>query len=198
MNDLRSNLRNDFQDEEFRNVYADDSLNTYIATQIKVLREQQELTQTQLAEKTGMAQPRIAVLEDVNYSSWSINTLRRLARAFGLRLSVSFETFSSLIPELETFGKPALERTRFEDDPFFQEDTATACAPVLIGAEVFLDHMQGIASSQANSNKLRILEFASFENDLTGASGINRVVRGLEPESISALGASSNAMGGVA
>src|ERR1035437_1206065 len=100
MNDLRSNLRKEFLDEEFRNVYADESLNTHIATQIKVLREQQEMTQSELAGKTGMAQPRIAVLEDVNYSSWSIKTLSRLARAFGLRLSVSFETFSGLIPEL--------------------------------------------------------------------------------------------------
>jgi predicted XRE-type DNA-binding protein len=73
MSDLRSNLQQDFHDKDFRHVYADESLNTYIATQIKVLREQQELTQKDLAILTGMAQPRIAVLEDVNYSSWSIN-----------------------------------------------------------------------------------------------------------------------------
>jgi transcriptional regulator with XRE-family HTH domain len=147
MNDLRSNLREEFLDEEFRNVYADDSLNTYIATQIKVLREQQEMTQSGLAEKTGMAQPRIAVLEDVNYSSWSINTLRRLARAFGLRLSVSFETFSSLIPELETFGRPALERTKFEDDAFFHEVPVVAAESNLVTGEVFQIQKQRMAAA---------------------------------------------------
>jgi transcriptional regulator with XRE-family HTH domain len=147
MNDLRSNLRKEFLDEEFRNVYADDSLNTHIATQIKALREQQEMTQSALAEKTGMAQPRIAVLEDINYSSWSINTLRRLARAFGLRLSVSFETFSSLIPELETFGRPALERTKFDDDAFFQENPATVNQPIIFAAEVFQEHKQRLATT---------------------------------------------------
>ena len=112
MSDLRSNLREEFHDKDFRHVYADESLNTYIATQIKVLREQQNLTQRELAALTRMAQPRIAVLEDINYSSWSINTLRRMARAFDLRLSVKFETFSSLIPELETFGRNRARKTK--------------------------------------------------------------------------------------
>src|ERR1035437_2972865 len=175
MNDLRSNLRKDFHDEEFRNVYADESLDTYIATQIKVLREQQNLTQSELAHRTGMAQPRIAVLEDVNYSLWSINTLRRLARAFGLRLSVRFETFSSLIPELETFGRPSLQRTKFQDDPFFHKESsntfaytdANSQAGSLTTAETFETYRQRLASSivamnpTANKNPQNSREIAS-------------------------------------
>jgi len=121
MSELRSNLKQEFQDKEYRQAYADESLNTYIATQIKVLREQRNLTQRRLAEMTGMAQPRIAVLEDVNYSSWSVNTLRRLAGAFDLRLSVRFEAFSSLIPEIESLGRVALERASFADDTWFHK-----------------------------------------------------------------------------
>ena len=121
MNELRGNLREEFHDKEYRHAYADEALNTYIATQIKVLREQRALTQKQLALATGMAQPRIAVLEDINYSAWSINTLRRLAEAFDIRLSVKFETFSSLIPEIETFSKESLERASFEDDAWFHK-----------------------------------------------------------------------------
>jgi transcriptional regulator with XRE-family HTH domain len=157
MSDLRSNLRQDFHDRDFRHVYADESLNTYIATQIKVLREQQELTQKDLATLTGMAQPRIAVLEDMNYSSWSINTLRRLARAFDLRLSVRFEAFSSLIPELETFGRPALERAKFSDDPFFHEAAGATATQLggafgildnVVPADVFMEHMRSSAVRQ--------------------------------------------------
>jgi transcriptional regulator with XRE-family HTH domain len=110
-------------------------LNTYIATQIKVLREQRALTQKQLAHATGMAQPRIAVLEDINYSAWSINTLRRLAEAFDIRLSVKFETFSSLIPEIETFSKESLERASFEDDAWFhKKDVQPAESDILRAA----------------------------------------------------------------
>ncbi|MGB6474869.1 MAG: XRE family transcriptional regulator [Candidatus Sulfotelmatobacter sp.] len=119
MSELRGNLREEFQDKEYRHAYADESLSTFIATQIKVLREQRELTQRELAQLAGMAQPRIAVLEDVNYSSWSINTLRRLAQAFDVRLSVKFENFSSLIPEIETLDRVVLERASFADDIWF-------------------------------------------------------------------------------
>lgn len=86
MSELRDNLKDEFQDHEYRHAYAGESLSAYIATQIKVLREQGKLTQLELAKLAGMAQPRIAVLEDVNYSSWSITTLRRLAQAFDVRL----------------------------------------------------------------------------------------------------------------
>lgn len=135
MSELRGNLREEFHDKEYRHAYADESLNTYIATQIKVLREQQELTQKELADLTGMAQPRIAVLEDINYSSWSINTLRRLALAFDLRLAVRFETFSSLIPEIETFSRESLEREKFEDDTWFhKEDARPAEMPIMKAA----------------------------------------------------------------
>jgi transcriptional regulator with XRE-family HTH domain len=128
MSELRGNLKEEFQDKEYRHAYADESLSTYIATQIKVLREQRELTQRELAERAGMAQPRIAVLEDVNYSSWSITTLRRLAQAFDVRLSVKFENFSSLIPEIETLGRDALERESFADDTWFHKKDAQSMA----------------------------------------------------------------------
>jgi transcriptional regulator with XRE-family HTH domain len=135
MSELRGNLREEFHDKQYRHAYADDSLNTYIATQIKVLREQQRLTQKELADLTGMAQPRIAVLEDINYSSWSINTLRRIAEAFDLRLSVKFETFSSLIPEIETFSRESLERAPFDKDTWFhRKDVQQAETSILKAA----------------------------------------------------------------
>jgi len=135
MSALRSNLRSEFHDKDYRHAYAEEELNTYIATQIKVLREQRDWTQQQLAEYTGMKQPRIAVMEDINYSSWSINTLRRLAQAFDLRLSVKFETFSSLISELETFSKESLEIVSFDDDIWFhKKDVQSANSPIFKAA----------------------------------------------------------------
>lgn len=128
MNALRSNLREEFHDKEYRHAYADDWLNTFIATQIKVLREQRHLTQTDLANESGMKQPRIAVLEDIDYSSWSINTLRRLAVAFDLRLSVKFEDFSSLIFEAEGFSRESLSRASFADDIWFHRKPAQSAA----------------------------------------------------------------------
>jgi transcriptional regulator with XRE-family HTH domain len=140
MNEFRGNLRHEFQDRDYRHAYAEESLNTYIATQIKVLREQRNLTQAELAGLTGMKQPRIAVMEDINYSSWSIKTLRRLAEALDLRLSVKFETFSSLIPEVATFSRESLERLSFENDTWFhRKDVQSEDSPILNQTSSFAD-----------------------------------------------------------
>ena len=119
MSDLIERLRSDFQDEEYRHSYAEECLNTMVATQIKVLREQRDMSQVELAEKTGMKQPRIPLLEDANYSSWTLSTLKRFARAFDLALTVRFDAFSDVVIDFQSMSKERLERPSFKDDPVF-------------------------------------------------------------------------------
>ena len=120
MSELVERLKKELLDEDYRYAYDEEFSNSRIATQIKVLREQQELKQSELAELAGMKQSRISELENVNYNSWSISTLRRLARALGVRLSFAFESWGELLPEANNFGRHALERPRFEKDPVFK------------------------------------------------------------------------------
>lgn len=120
MSELVDKLRAEFQDSEYRHAYAEECLNTMIATQIKVLREQRAMTQSALAEKAGMRQPRLSVMEDANYSSWSISTLSRLAKALDLALSVKFESFSNVVLDFEELSKESLTRSSFKDDPVFR------------------------------------------------------------------------------
>lgn len=119
-------LRKKFSDREIAHAYVDEFLNMSIATQLKVLREQRRLTQKSLAELAGMKQERISVLENVNYSSWSINTLRKLAAAFDVRLRVSFETFGSCLAEMENFTRESLERMSREEELALEEKLETA------------------------------------------------------------------------
>lgn len=107
---IPKSLRKEISDKEFADGYVDEFLNMSIATQLKVLREQRGYTQQQLADLAGMKQERISVLENVNYSSWSINTLRKLAVAFDVTLRVSFETFGSRLAEMENFTRKSLQR----------------------------------------------------------------------------------------
>lgn len=124
MSDLTNNFIAEFQDKETRHIYANDFLNTWIATQIKVLREDHEWTQAQLAEETGMKQERISVLEDVNYESWTIKTLKRFAWAFDLRLSIKFENFGSFLTDYDNFEREKLKRLSFDKDPAFHPELA--------------------------------------------------------------------------
>ena len=75
-------------DANYRNAVDESFSNIRMAKQLRVLRERHHppLTQAQVAEKTEMKQSRISELENVDYSSWSVSTLRRFARAFGVRL----------------------------------------------------------------------------------------------------------------
>jgi len=120
MSELSDNLQEEFQDEDYRYAYDEEFSNARMATQIKVLREQQILRQLDLAELAGMRQQRICELENVNYNSWSISTLRRLARALGVRLSFGFESWGELLLEIESFSRKTLTRPKFEDDPAFK------------------------------------------------------------------------------
>jgi transcriptional regulator with XRE-family HTH domain len=119
MREFLEELKEQFSDEDYRYGYAESFLNSYIAAQIKILREQRALTQAELAEIIGTQQAGISRLENVNYTSWKTNTLTRLARAFGLRLRISFEEFGSLPDEVNEFGRASLERASFKDDPVF-------------------------------------------------------------------------------
>lgn len=120
MSELVETLRSEFQDKEYRHAYADECLNAMIAAQIKVLREQRGMTQKQLAAATGMGQPRIPLLEDASYENWTVNTLKRFAKAFDVALSVKFESFSQLIRDFEGLSRESLQRPTFADDAQFQ------------------------------------------------------------------------------
>jgi transcriptional regulator with XRE-family HTH domain len=113
---IENALRVELRDPEYSEGYAESYLNSYIATQIKVIREEQDMTQAQLAELVGTTQAGISRYENVNYSSWSIKSLIKIARAFHLRLRVSFESFGSLPREVSNFRRESLNRARREED----------------------------------------------------------------------------------
>jgi len=124
MNDSTNPMNTAFKDKDYRHGYVDEFLNASIATQIKVLREQRCWGQKELGEHAGgMMQPRISVMENVNYSSWSIKILRKLAEAFDLTLRVSFESFGTRVKDIEKFSRKNLERCSFDKDPYFQEES---------------------------------------------------------------------------
>lgn len=121
MSELSKILNKEFKDKESAHAYVDEFLNTSIATQIKVLREQRGWTQRELASKTGMEQSRISLLENINYDKWSIYTLKKFAETFDVTLNVSFETFSDRIRNIDDFSRESLERLSRENDLALEE-----------------------------------------------------------------------------
>jgi transcriptional regulator with XRE-family HTH domain len=117
---LREDLIRTSNDKEYRHAYAEESLNVSVATQIKVLREQRNMTQQHLAEEAGMKQSMISRYENVNYSSWNISTLRKLAKAFDVDLEVRFRSFREMVESVDNFSRETLQVPKFTEDPYFQ------------------------------------------------------------------------------
>lgn len=133
MSALTEKLRVELQDREYREGYDEAFLDHSIATQIRVIREQRGLTQKQLADAADMKQSRISAMEDEDYGSWSVNTLRRVAYALGVRLKVSFEEWGTLLSDIDRADRAGLQRRAFEDDPAFKSQDEIV--ETLIGLE---------------------------------------------------------------
>lgn len=118
---IRERLLSKFRDKRYRHGYVDTFTDAYIATQIQVLREQRGLDQTALAKLAGLHQSQVSTLEDVDNSSWTIRTLKKIAKAFDLVLVVRFESFGRVLPDIGHLDRPSLQRHSFEDDPVFSE-----------------------------------------------------------------------------
>jgi transcriptional regulator with XRE-family HTH domain len=149
--DIEYALRENLRDQEYAEEYAVSFLNAYIATQIKVVREQRGMTQAALGREIGTTQTGISRIENVNYSSWSIRTLIKLARAFHVRLKVSFEPFGTLPNEVVQLDRESLERVPREDDPSLKEKIASSVGAVLHphrdGNVLFIDSMKAISAT---------------------------------------------------
>jgi hypothetical protein len=68
-----------------------------------------------------MAQERISVAENPNYSRFNIKTLKRIASAFNVALIVRFVPFGELVNWELNISSETLAPPSFDEDPYFKE-----------------------------------------------------------------------------
>lgn len=117
---IRERLLSKFRDKKYRHTYIDTFTDAYIATQIKVLREQRKLDQTEFARLAGIHQSQVSAFEDVDNASWTVKTLKKIAKAFDLVLVVRFESFGKVLPDIGRLDRASLQRNSFDDDEVFR------------------------------------------------------------------------------
>ncbi|MFP3638095.1 helix-turn-helix domain-containing protein [Paraburkholderia sp. SIMBA_054] len=106
--------RPEWTDREFREAYADASIEEGLAWQIRANREGRHMTQKELGEAIGTTQTGIHRFEDPEYGKHSLDTLVKLAHAFDCALSVRFVPYSQLAIESEDLSPEALYATPYE------------------------------------------------------------------------------------
>jgi transcriptional regulator with XRE-family HTH domain len=122
----------DVKDDESRYAYADAVTNTFLTGQIKALQKARGLTQEELAERVRTQQSGISRWMNSGFSTCKVETLRKFARAYGVRLRISFEPFGTLPADIVGFTEDRLAPPKFEDDPAFKERTTVPSEEALM------------------------------------------------------------------
>lgn len=120
-NEVRQQIVSKLTNKEYRDIFVSEQINTGLAFQIRAMREQRGWTQAELGDKAGMAQSRVSIMEDANYSRFSLTTLKRLASAFDVALTVRFEPFSKLVDHFVDLDSSSLNVPGFDHDAFAAE-----------------------------------------------------------------------------
>ena len=147
----RSQLIKRLQDFDYRHDLDDEANTQGIALQLRAMRADRGWNQIEVASKSGMKQSRISELENPDYGSYSLATLRRLARIFDVSLRVRFEPVSSLVDHQTGLSPSDLAVPDFAHDERLEyspldaaRETVAANAiqsPVASGDEEFVENV---------------------------------------------------------
>ena len=99
-----------------RDAYVAAELANSISSQIRVLRQQREWSQKDLAEKLGTTQGVVSRLEDPSYGRFSIKTLLELGSIFDVSILARFLPFSQSVQVTWDTRRESLEAESFDDD----------------------------------------------------------------------------------
>ena len=111
------------KDKEYRDYFVEEHIRTGVPFQIRALREKAGWKQKELGNRANMKQERISVLEDPDYSKFTISTLLKLASAFDVGLTVRFVPFSKVLMEEINLSETLAPATYNEDQYLHSEAT---------------------------------------------------------------------------
>ncbi|MBI5874428.1 MAG: helix-turn-helix transcriptional regulator [Deltaproteobacteria bacterium] len=87
---FQERLEEDLKNPEFRRHYKEEETALALAYKIHTLREENSLTQKELAKLMGTSQQAVSRLESGEYEGLSLKTLEKVAKATGTYLKVDF------------------------------------------------------------------------------------------------------------
>lgn len=114
---IAKHLLESWKDQDYRKQFVRERVQSAVALQIRSLREQRNgMTQTELAQRMGKAQPWISQIENPDYGKWSVATLLDCADAFDSDLEIRFRPFSRSLYELSHQDQHYFEVPSFEEE----------------------------------------------------------------------------------
>ena len=121
-------------------------IRTYIALQVRKLRESNNLSQSDLAVRTGTHQSAISRLENTDYGRMSVQTLIDLATAMDVALVVKFASYEDFLSQHSDVMPSALSVESFSE-------TYERCADSTNRHEIS-DGLRRRIAEPSNNNKM--------------------------------------------
>ncbi|MCL4553073.1 MAG: helix-turn-helix domain-containing protein [Candidatus Marsarchaeota archaeon] len=154
----RRQIIESLKDKGYRDLSVAASIRNGLAFQIRAMRENRGWTQVELGEKMGMAQETISLLEDPNYGRFTVKTLKRLASAFDVSLTVRFDPFSEFVAHLINLSPSDLAVPSFNDDQKLREPSSNVSSSVNL--RPLLSNSTGSIHSEYSETQITALGFA--------------------------------------
>lgn len=128
INLIKQEIWESLTDKVRRDAFVASHLSDNIGSQIFSLREARGWSQEKLAAETGMAQPRISVLEAG--CDCSLRTLKRFASVYDVALVVRFVPFSELVEWVVGLSEERLAPVNFPNDNLSEEISSNETEPL--------------------------------------------------------------------
>ena len=159
----RPDLATRLRDRDYREAFLSSTINSTIAYQIRDLRREHDLGQADLGNLTGMKQTAISRLENPDYGNLSVNTLKRIAKAFDVALMVRFIPYSELTRWRLTIGSKEMTPAAFDHDHGFRDNSqdvfsARTSVPLVAVAKAA---QRKVGTTQASSTQQLSIEFST-------------------------------------
>jgi len=88
MRKFRDRLKEDLRDKDFKQAFNEEDVFVRLAVEIAKVREEQGLSQRQLADRLHTTQQTVSRLENPHNRSFSLTTLIKLAKVFHKSLEI--------------------------------------------------------------------------------------------------------------
>lgn len=91
---VKKDLQEQLKDKEFRKLYEKEKIKVALAQKIAVMREEENIKQSELAKRMHVSQQFVSQIETGEQNNLTIDTLMKIAKSFNRGLKISFPKVS--------------------------------------------------------------------------------------------------------
>jgi transcriptional regulator with XRE-family HTH domain len=121
-----SNLIKKLRNKDYRNIFMSARVAAAVGGQILALRQKRGWRQGDLAERAGMKQSRISLIEKADYENFSFNTLKRIAAAFDVAVIIQFVGFPEFMQWSQGLSSKNIAPEPFNEAAFWPPPTPSS------------------------------------------------------------------------